>query len=84
MTIKLTESAINDIQEIISKYKCPYDFKCYKSGFEEICGKLLISDGSLVECVDEAAKKCHYCFEFGSGFLCTCPLRLYIARHFHK
>ena len=84
MAIKLTEEQIDEIQEIITKYQCPADFKCYKSGFEDLCGTLLVHDGSLVECIDEGAKKCHYSFEFGSGYLCTCPLRLYIARHLKK
>jgi len=84
MTIKLTIQEIDEIQKIISKYNCPFDFRCYKSGFKDLCGTMLVHDGRLVECVDENAEKCHYSFSFGSGFLCTCPLRIYIAKRFQK
>ena len=80
----MTIQEIDEIQEIISQYKCPIDFQCYKSGFKDLCGTLMVHDGSLVECMDKKGNKCSYSFPFGSGFLCTCPLRLYIAKHFHK
>lgn len=84
MMVKLTIDEIETIEEIFSKQDCPLDFICYKSGFEDICGAIMDSDGMVVECVDENAKECHHSSPFGSTFLCACPMRLYIAREFHK
>lgn len=84
MPIKLTIEEIDEIQEYIRKNKCPFDFKCYKKGFEELSGVKLDLKGNIVECLDEDAKKCCHSLRFGSGFLCTCPLRRYIAKRFNK
>ena len=84
MDLKLTEEEIDTIASIISKQDCPLDFKCYKSGFEDLCGAILDSDGMVVECIDENATKCRYSSPFGSSFICACPMRIYIARHFRK
>lgn len=84
MQIILTTEEIDTIADIISKQDCPLDFKCYKSGFKDLCGAILDPDGKVVECVDENSKKCRYSSPFGSTFLCACPMRHYIASHFHK
>jgi hypothetical protein len=41
-------------------------------------------NGNIIECLDENAKQCERSLPFGSGHLCTCPLRRYIAKHFGK
>ena len=84
MPIKLTIEEIDEIQEYISKNKCPFDFKCYKKGFEELSGVIVDLQGNIVECLDENAKQCHHSLPFGSGFLCACPLRRFIAKRFGK
>jgi len=84
MNVKLSVDKIDTIANIISKQDCPLDFKCYKSGFEDLCGVILDSGGMVVECIDENAKKCRHSSTFGSTFICACPMRRYIAREFHK
>lgn len=84
MTNKLTIEDIDAISNIFSKQDCPLDFKCYKSGFKDLCGAILDSDGRVVQCIDENAKKCRHSSPFGSTFICACPMRCHIARHFHK
>jgi hypothetical protein len=88
MNVKLKPDEIDEIAKIIGGQKCPFDFRCYKSGFKDLCGAvlgpILDSGNPVVECVDEKAKKCRYSSPFGSTFVCACPMRCYIARHFHK
>ena len=84
MTVKLKIQEIEAMENITSKMDCPLDFKCYKSGFEDLCGSIVDSGDMVLECVDENTKNCRQSFPFGLAFLCTCPMRLYIARHFHK
>ena len=83
MNVKLTTEEIDTIANIISEQECPFDFKCYKSGFEDLCGAILDPGGEVVECGDENAKKCPYSSPFGKTFICTCLMRCYIAKHFH-
>ena len=39
--IKLTTEEIDEIQDYISKNTCPFDFKCYKSGFKDLSGVMV-------------------------------------------
>ena len=84
MPITLTIEEIEEIQKYISQNKCPFDFKCCKKGFEDLSSVIVDLEGNIVECLDENAKKCHHSLPFGSSFLCACPLRRYIAKHFRK
>jgi hypothetical protein len=84
MVIKLTVEEIDEIQEYISKNTCPFDFKCYKSGLEDVSSVMVDLRGNIIECLDENAKQCQRSLPFGSDHLCTCPLRRYIAKHFGK
>ena len=88
MDVKLTKDEIDEIAKIFSEQECPFDFKCYKSGFEDLCGAalgpILDTGRPIVECIDENAKQCHFSSPFGSTFICACTMRCYIAKHFHK
>ena len=87
MDVKLTTEEIAEIEKIVSEQNCPCDFECYKSGFNDLCGAVLgpmLDSKHSVVCKDENTKTCRYSLAFGSTFICTCPLRRYIANHFHK
>lgn len=80
----LSQETISEVEQLITTFKCPLDFRCYKSQFEEICDAVIIGDGKLVECTDEDAAKCGLSYSFGDGYFCECPLRVYVARTLKK
>jgi hypothetical protein len=82
--MEITQEHKTQIEEIISKQECPKDFKCYKSGFEDLCKARIFRDGELVECLGENSHPCKFSFHFGYGYFCQCPLRRYIAKNFNK
>jgi hypothetical protein len=82
--VQLTEESIIEIEEIMGRIDCPFDFRCYKSGFEELCGSPMIDSGKLVGCHHKNAAACHFSAPFGSDFLCACPLRMYVAINYGK
>jgi len=82
--MEITQEHRTQIEEIISGMECPKDFKCYKSGFEDLCKAKIFLDGEMVECLGETAQLCKSSFHFGFGYICKCPLRRYIAKHFKK
>ena len=68
------------IEKIIGGMTCPKDFKCYKSGFENLCKA---KDGGLkgyLDCLEETPQKCKFALAFGHGYFCRCPLRIYISK----
>ena len=72
------------IREIMSGIQCNRDFKCYKSGFEDLCKAGIVGNARLIECLEEKAETCEYVFSFGHGNICICQLRHYIAKHFNR
>ncbi len=75
---------INDtaIKGITSFFKCPKNFKCYKSGLENLC-KAKQTEGavSYLECLEENPQECIFSnlLQDWNLYVCSCPLRIYMA-----
>jgi hypothetical protein len=69
------------ILDIIDGMSCPKDFACAESGFEVLCKALTIGIDSYLECRDEKPWECRFSFSFGNSYFCSCPLRIYLAKH---
>ena len=80
----MEEDHKKEIEEIIGGMKCPKDFKCYKSGFEDLCKAKDIGIELLLKCLEENPQKCPFSSPFGVGYLCQCPLRYYIVKKLKK
>jgi hypothetical protein len=81
--MKITQKQQAQIEEIISDMECRRGFKCYKSGFENLCKIRIFRGGDLRECLETKSWLCKFSFSFGNGFFCKCPLRKYIAKTFN-
>jgi hypothetical protein len=77
----IDEEFEKEIAEIIGGLKCPKDFKCYRSGFKALCKARQIGGAaSFLECLEEDPRECIFSKFVSTGFyLCSCPLRKYIA-----
>jgi hypothetical protein len=71
---------LKPIEEIIGEMKCPKDFKCYKSGFKNLCKADDIGLKSLIVCLEEKPYECNFSRLFGDSYFCECPLRKYIVK----
>jgi hypothetical protein len=80
----MDEAQKKEIEEIISQFKCPKDFQCYKSGFEVLCKAKDIGIESFLLCFEEDPRKCKFSLALERGYLCECPLRIYIAKKLKK
>jgi hypothetical protein len=78
------EELEKEIAEIIGGLKCPKDFKCYRSGFENLCKAEDLGMDSFLVCLEETPSDCPFAFDFGSACFCQCPLRVYIAKKLKK
>jgi hypothetical protein len=79
------ESHKKEIEEIIRVIQCPKDLECYKSGFEILCKakNVGVGDGSFLVCLEKYPQKCGF-VSLERGYLCECPLRIYIAKKLKK
>ena len=82
--IVLNEKAKREIQEIMTKMRCPEDFRCYTSGFERLCKARDIGLKLYLQCLEEQPNECNFSFHCGDEFYCSCPLRVYLAKKVRK
>ncbi len=68
LQMEVTQEHKTQIEEIISGMECTKDFKCYKSGFEDLCKIEIFRDGELVECLEKHLQLCKLGFHFGYGY----------------
>jgi hypothetical protein len=81
---KMKEEDKKKIQEIMSVLKCEKNFKCADSGFEILCKtKKFGLDGYLI-CLEIELEVCSFGLSFGHGYLCKCPVRVYLAERLQK
>jgi hypothetical protein len=78
--MELTKEQRTTARDIISGMKCPADFECYKSTFEELPKHRLVVGGQLVECLENGHNPCSFAVRYGSGAFCECPLLNYMAK----
>lgn len=69
------------IEKIISGFKCPKDFKCYRSGFDNLCKA---KDIGLILCLEKDPQSCAFALSFRDEHFCKCPLRIYIIKTLKK
>jgi hypothetical protein len=72
------------IAAIIGDLKCPKNFRCYRSGFENLCKASNIGVELFLECLEETPQKCKFSVTIGRLYLCECPLRYYIFKKLKK
>ena len=81
--MEIAQDHMTRIMEIMESFYCHQYFPCFRSEFKNLCKFRFIGKG-IVECLDEKAKTCDHHFNFGHGYFCKCPLRLYLANTFNK
>ncbi len=75
------------IEEIMGGIQCSKGFKCAESGFDtvQLCkAETFFGVVDYLGCLDANPKACSFALSFGNGFLCQCPLRVYLAKKLGK
>ena len=78
--IRMNQAHKEQIEKIIEAMECSKNFKCYKSGFTDICKVKDIGHDSVFECLGEYSYGCEFREYFGHSYYCKCPLRVYLAK----
>jgi len=63
--------------------KCEKGLICAQSGLEILCKATRIRSDSVMIC-EEKSPKCSFSFTFGDGYMCNCPVRIFISKDFGK
>jgi hypothetical protein len=72
------------IEEIIGQLSCPKNFKCAASGFEYLCTAKDVGIDTYLLCQDHTSFWCRFSIEVNHEYFCSCPLRVYLAKHLGK
>ncbi len=78
---------LKKIETMMRGMKCDKDFICYKSNFENLCKCRNPGHGMPLNCLEtdyQGKASCKFRKSFAAGYLCTCPLRIYIARNLEE
>jgi len=68
------------IEEIMGEMSCPKSFQCAESGFEMLCKAKDRGIEGYLDCLDENFYRCSFAVPFGKGYVCKCPLRVYLSK----
>ncbi len=80
--MRISDEDWDQIKKIVAAMDCPKTFRCYKSGFKNLCPVEAFPGDKVVECRKTGHPDCLMAFRFGhSRVFCRCPLRQYIALH---
>jgi hypothetical protein len=78
--MNLTRSQRKEVEQIVSAMECSKDFACRRSKFEDLCQVKDIGLDDVV-CLGTAMDRvCGFTTPFEGDYICSCPLRIYIAR----
>jgi hypothetical protein len=81
-TMDILEKNIEShVEEMMGEVACPKDFRCYRSGFKNLCKARDIGLSSFVACLMSDPLECKFSLLFGGVFFCTCPIRIYLAKN---
>ena len=79
---EMKEDDKRKIAEIKADMKCRKNFGCEDSGFLGICKARDAGIEKFLDCLDEDNRVgCLFSLPFGDGYLCSCPLRVYIGKN---
>ena len=73
-----------DMENIMTGMECAKGFKCYASGFNNLCHAKDIGIELFVECLERRTNECKFSLLFGQSHLCQCPLRVYLSKKLKK
>ena len=80
----MTRDFGKEIKEIIDVLKCSKGYKCYKSGFSNLCKAKDIGKEHYLVCLEKSDEKCKFKYPYYDIKYCVCPLRIYIIKELKK
>ena len=67
----------------LGNLKCEKGLICAESGLEILCKAERIGSNTHMICLEESPV-CSFAIDFGHGYMCKCPVRIFISKEFGK
>jgi hypothetical protein len=80
----MEENVKKAVEKIMAKMRCVKKFECVESEFENLCKAKDFGLDHYLECLEPEPQRCTFALCFGAGYLCSCPLRVYVAKNLKK
>jgi len=80
----MDEKTKRELEAIIGEMECPKGFKCFESGFDNLCSAKDIGVELFLECLEETPQHCKFSVMIAGSYLCQSPLRYYIFKKMNK
>jgi hypothetical protein len=72
------------IEEVMPGIHCSKNFQCVESGLESLCKARDFRDENYLECLESYPHSCEFALPVANGYLCQCPLRIYLRKKLGK
>ena len=84
----MEQEIAKQIEEVMTMTQCDKDFVCHKNNFENLCSGRCIGHSMPVDCSKAYCERkkhgCTFKKSFAGGTVCTCPVRIFVAKHLGK
>ena len=70
-------------RSLLGALKCEKGLLCAESGSEVFCKAERIGSDTHMICL-EKSPRCSFQIDFGHGYMCKCPVRIFISKEFRK
>ena len=77
----MDEKHKDKLSELKKTTPCQKGFCCLENDLKALCRARDIGVNSYVDCLEVNAENCKFALAFGSIFMCSCPIRVYIAKN---
>ena len=72
------------IKKVMARMRCARNFECAESEFDTLCEAEDFGLEHYIECLEPEPLHCSFALCFGAGYLCSCPLRVYVSKNLKK
>jgi hypothetical protein len=80
----LDSSEQQKFDELRQQVVCEKKFACVDCALSDLCEGKYHAELDILECLQKQEVPCKFIRAFGCTFVCTCPLRRFIARNFGR
>jgi hypothetical protein len=80
----LAQEEREQLEKIAREASCDRSYECLQGALEKLREVEWAAGGEVLFCQDEEGWNCRNGMRFGQSTICQCPVRRYIASHYHR